>query len=474
MKKLLLLFCIIISLLAALSASSYEAEKCKLTGAKLLSEGSDFSGEGYVSFSQYVQNSIALDFSADKAGDYLILLKIKNESSEKRGGVKLLYDDAVYICSQKLPVTKGFETIYVNTAFSLTEGKHTLYIYGIGGAWQLDYISIEELNDENKKYVQTAALVTKNPSLEAQKVYDYLCSIEGKAIISGQQYDKGTEVRVIENTTGKSPALIGIDLMDYSPSRVAHGSSSRMVSEGKKWWNNGGLVTCCWHWNAPMDLIDEGPDKYWYSGFYTKATKYDFTKALKDQESEEYKTLIRDIDAIAKQLKSFQEDNIPILWRPLHEASGGWFWWGAKGADNYIELYKLLFDRLQNYHKLNNLIWVWNGQNPDWYPGDQYVDILSYDSYPGKNKHTRVQSELEKIQIATGQKKLTAISENGALPDIEELAAAKMPWTWFCTWNGDFVVKGRAYSEAYTSLEKFKSFYANDFLVTRDELPSFR
>ena len=454
--------------------SAFEAENCKLAGAKIETEGKDFSGSGYVTFSQYIQNNVSFDFKVEKSGEYVVALKVKNPDKDKRAGVKILYDNATYLCSQRLPVSDKFEVVYANTPMNLTAGNHTLVIYGISGGWQLDSITVEEKTAKNSRYVELPSLVTQNPSVNTKKVYEYLCSIQGKGILSGQQYDKGTEVRIIETVTGKSAAVLGIDLMDYSPSRVARGTSSRMVSEAKKWWNNGGLITCCWHWNAPMDLIDEGPDKFWYSGFYTKATKYDFTKALRDSESEEYKTMIRDIDAIAKQLKILEADDIPVLWRPLHEASGGWFWWGAKGAENYIKLYKLLFDRLQNHHGLKNLIWVWNGQSPEWYPGDEYVDIIAYDSYPAKNKHTTVLAELEKIQSATFERKIAAISENGTLPDIEKIAETKLPWTWFCTWCGDFTVKGRTYSEDYTSLEKFKSFYANDYLITRDELPDFR
>ena len=79
--------------------------------------------------------------------------------------------------------------------------------------------------------------------------------------------------------------------------------------------------------------------------------------------------LIRDIDAISEQLKILQDNNVTVLWRPLHEASGGWFWWGCRGKDAYQWLWNLMYERQTHYHKLNNLIWVWNGQDPDWYVG---------------------------------------------------------------------------------------------------------
>ena len=218
------------------------------------------------------------------------------------------------------------------------------------------------------------------------------------------------------------------------------------------------------------------PEMHWYDGFRTKATTFDFSKGIKDHESEEYKLMIRDIDAIAKQLKVLAKNNIPVLWRPIHEASGKWFWWGAKGPENYIELYKLMYDRLVNYHGLNNLIWVWNAQDPDWYPGDEYVDVLSYDYYPMKYKHGTADEYLAKIQAATDKAKLYAISENGALPNVVKLEEEKSLWSWWCTWNGDFTVAadGKSYSESNTSLDSLKLYYNNPYTITRDELPSFK
>lgn len=470
------LFIIFFYIFSQLFAQTFEAEESNCFGVTVKSEENDFSGTGYVTFSKYIQNYITFEVEITEETDYMISLVVKNPFKDKRASCKIMLDNEVYICAQRLPFCENFTKVYVNTPVHLTKNNHTVYVYGISGGWQLDFVSVEKITDELKNsFLFPSKLVTENPSKETVAVYDYLCSMQGKGILSGQQMDKGSvEINAIKNVTGKIPAVLGIDLIDFSPSRVERGTTSRVISEAKKFWEAGGIITCCWHWNAPMDLIDEGPDKYWYSGFYTKATKYNFVKALRDHESQEYKLMIRDIDAIAVQLKLLQEAKVPVLWRPLHEASGGWFWWGASGAENYIELYKLLFNRLQNYHGLNNLIWVWNGQNADWYPGDEYVDIISYDSYPGRYKHTAVESELEKIQAATFERKIPAISENGSLPDINKLAEINSPWAWFCTWNGNFAVKGRAYSEDYTKLDDFKRFYENEYLITQDELPNFK
>ena len=61
-----------------------------------------------------------------------------------------------------------------------------------------------------------------------------------------------------------------------------------------------------------------------------------------------------------------------------------------------------MFDRLVNYHELNNLIWVWttntNSDALDWYPGHEYVDVIGMDIYPGENQHGSQYIEFNKVK----------------------------------------------------------------------------
>jgi mannan endo-1,4-beta-mannosidase len=73
-----------------------------------------------------------------------------------------------------------------------------------------------------------------------------------------------------------------------------------------------------------------------------------------------------------------QKTGDAFFWRPLHKASGSWFWWGAKGPEFCKKLYLLMYDRMVNHHGLKNLIWVWTSQQDDydWYPGDDVVEMI--------------------------------------------------------------------------------------------------
>lgn len=224
----------------------------------------------------------------------------------------------------------------------------------------------------------TTTPVNPNADANAKALLKYLGSIYGKNILSGQQ-DQASLDWVTTNV-GKTPAILGVDLMDYTESRISRGASSTDVDKAIAFAAKGGIINFVWHWGAPVGLYDTA-EQPWYSGFYTAATDFNLTTALKDTTNANYTLLIKDIDSIAAQLKKLESAGVPVLFRPLHEAEGKWFWWGAQGPEPAKKLWGIVYDRITNYHKINNLLWVWNSVAADWYPGSATVDVVSADTY---------------------------------------------------------------------------------------------
>lgn len=311
-------------------------------------------------------------------------------------------------------------------------------------------------------------------STNALKLMNYLKDIYGKKIIAGQEvYQDFKEVEAICQVTGKKPALLGFDFMDYSPSRAERLAKGMETEKALQWWREGGLVTFCWHWNAPDGLIDKEPDKQWYRGFYNEATTFNFAKGVNNSNSEEYRLLLRDIDVIAEELKKLKQEGVPVLWRPLHEASGGWFWWGSQGPEAYKKLWRLMYERMTEHHRLNNLIWVWNGGHRDWYPGDDVVDIIGVDFYGEARDYSPRAEEFRKAENYSKAPKMVALTETGVIPDPDLLLKTKAKWLWFMTWSGEFVLAEdqRVYSEAYTEAAMLKKAYNHGYVITKEELP---
>ncbi|KAL6229616.1 putative mannan endo-1,4-beta-mannosidase E [Aspergillus navahoensis] len=303
----------------------------------------------------------------------------------------------------------------------------------------------------------------------------------GKTLSGQQELEDATWVT---DNVGFSPAILGIDLMDYSPSRVEFGAVGMSIEDAITYANRGGIITVCWHWGeiGPYNLGDLGTnvlhcpgspsgtyntnEQPWWSNFYTEATSFDLASAM-NPSSPDYKLIIRDIDAIAEQLARLKD--IPILFRPLHEADGGWFWWGAAGPEPCKELYRLLFNRLTKKHGLNNLLWVWNSKEPQWYPGNDYVDIVSVDIYADDGDHSSQIAEYQALQGLTGNfTKLIALGEVGNIPDPELMRKDGAHWAYWVTWDGDFI-RG----EKKNPMEFKKSVYSSELVYTLDEVQAW-
>jgi mRNA-degrading endonuclease HigB of HigAB toxin-antitoxin module len=152
-----------------------------------------------------------------------------------------------------------------------------------------------------------------------------------------------------------------------------------------------------------------------------------------------YKRWRAQVDSIAFYLKKLQDAHVPVLWRPYHEMNGKWFWWGGRiGKYSTASLYRQLFDRLVNYHKLNNLIWMWSVDRPvkpemqfsDFYPGGEFFDIISLDVY----REDFNQSYYDSLIVLSKGKPLV-LAEVGNPPTLEILKN-QSKWAFYVIWAG--------------------------------------
>ena len=274
--------------------------------------------------------------------------------------------------------------------------------------------------------------------------------------------------------------MLGLDLIEYSPSRVEHGSSGVATEKALEWWyTEGGIVTLCWHWNAPSKYLVNSGDQPWYKGFYKEATTIDLDKIMSGGDSDGYELLVSDIDAIAVELKKLADADVPILWRPLHEAGGGesspaWFWWGNCKAESYKKLWNLLYERLTEHHGLNNLIWVWNGQKSDFYPGDETVDIVGWDIYAPEHTYTSQSQTFTDASKYSEKNQLIALSENGVMPDPDLLYRDNARWLFFCCWDDTFITKLGVATDKMTEFSMWEKVYKHERVLTLDELPDIK
>lgn len=295
-------------------------------------------------------------------------------------------------------------------------------------------------------YESRYQLSNPNADNNTKKLYDYINDVYGTAIITGQQESTWMgspdyEMDYIFENTGKYPAIRGLDFMNNDFDGV--------VERSIEWHEKGGIVTICWH----TGVISSGYQE-------SKDDNPDFSKLLTEG-TDEYNEMIESWDKAAVALQELRDAGVPVLWRPFHEFDGGWFWWGKGGAENFIKLWRMMYDRYTNEFGLTNLIWVlgYCGEVKDgWYPGDEYCDIIGSDTYDNST-HVTAWNKLSAME--TG-KPLT-FHECGRVPRIVMFEREGAMWSWFMIWHTDHITNN--------SLKVLNNVYNDEKAITLDELP---
>jgi mannan endo-1,4-beta-mannosidase len=438
-----------------------EAEAGVLAGgAKVATSRGGFSGTGYVTNFLQEGDELNLEALITEPGVYELRLGYASPYSEKRALVDVNGGNGIYAV---LPQARTFRETSLGN-HRLVAGKNQIRILKDWGYYDVDYIAVAP-SPAPGEYFAEDDLVTPDASAETRAVFCYLLSIYGKKTLTGQQ-DPHRHSEFLATLTGQSPALGAFDFIWKSPAGPAEQRKSiDNTADMIRWANEKkGIVSASWHWFSPLGgkLNDQGdPD----GTFYSDKTTFDVRKAL-EAGTPEHTVLLRDIDAIAVELKRLQAAKVPLLFRPLHEAEGRWFWWGEHGPKPAKELWRLLFDRYTRHHGLNNLIWVWNSGSPDWYPGADVVDVISVDIYNPGFSYNPNSKRFQDLVTLGENRKLVALGENGPIPDPSEIVDYDARWLWFNTWVGEFILE-----EKYSSYDSVKAAYNHEATVTLDELP---
>ena len=323
------------------------------------------------------------------------------------------------------------------------------------------------LNFSTAKPVETNpgnidALCDASATDAAKNLYNLLLQNYGKKMFSSVIADVNWNHKIadqIYQKTGKYPAFNCYDFIQiYVPSGNGWINYDD-ITPVTEWADAGGLVQLMWHFNVPLSQTTTvGKDG---SGVTCTPSETTFraSNALKDG-TWENKWFYQEMDKVIAVLQKLQDKNIAAVWRPFHEAAGNatlksgaswgksWFWWGYDGAEVYKNLWKTMYSYFQQ-KGIHNLIWVWTTQNyngdsttynadTDWYPGNEYVDIIGRDLYG----NTAAQNKTEFEQIAARYpNKMVALAEcgsngNTAFANMSDVWSGGAKWAWFMPWYG--------------------------------------
>ena len=290
--------------------------------------------------------------------------------------------------------------------------------------------------------------VTPNASTEARALLKLMYDISGKYTLMGQHNYPNTKDRnsqFAEKYIGEMPPIWSTD-MGFAEDGDTDSYLARpdIVQEAIRQHHLGSLVTICWH--AVPPTADE-PVTFAVRRD-ADSTKLETVQGqLLDEQFKDvltpgtalYKQWAAQVDSVAFYLKKLADAKVPILWRPYHEMNGDWFWWGGRtGKYSTIALYKQIFDRLVKYHKLDNLVWLWSvdrAHQPkmfytQYYPGNDYLDIVSLDVYGSDFSQTYYDS-----LKALSHDKPMVLGEVGNPPSLEVLKEQPL-WGFWVVWAG--------------------------------------
>jgi len=416
---------------------------------------SGYSGTGYVGNFSNDSDKLIFKFVVDSNSYYQLYIRYIAPYGNKNN-ILYINENSIEVF---YPSCNKFSELNFGR-IKLSKDSNTIIIAKSWGWFFIDCLKLITVNPDSLKFNLPYKLSTPEPSEESLRLFHFLCSYYGKNIISGVM--EKSEADWLKQKTGKYPALLGQDFMNHTRT-YSWFNKNQIITNSINWYNQNGIITICWHWRDPSGNTDE---------FYTNKTNFDVSKIF-DSTSTEYKFMLNDIDTIAKYLKKLQSAHIPILFRPLHEASGGWFWWGAKGPEACKKLWKTMFDRIVKFHGINNLIWVWttdaSQENLQWYPGDSVVDILGLDIYSSSGDFSSKILYFNKVKESFQAKKIITLSENGVIPDPDKLITDEAYFSYFMTWFGSFVR-----DSSINPLTHWQKVLNHNYVITLDEMPNLK
>ena len=292
-----------------------------------------------------------------------------------------------------------------------------------------------------------------NPNLNptARQVLNYLESVYQTKMLCG--YNVYVHTPDDYEQTGKQAAIWGRDIRWLDEPSVVGDHAKR----------HGYILTLHWHW-----LYNE--DSAWTS---KRKSPVDVGKVVTPGTSE-YRQAITEMAAAADTLQILEDADVPVLWRPLHEIDGGWFWWtDNQMPENTARLWRRMYNYFTHERKLDNLIWVYSAgvgnktakYRKRFYPGERYVDISGIDIY-GVDYRDDVDKywDYYNVMSQVSPGKMLACGECDAIPNPDRTQRGSLPkWLYALPWWGAPSARRSADWALYTM--------RHDFIVTLDELP---
>lgn len=313
-----------------------------------------------------------------------------------------------------------------------------------------DYVKITETLQEQgdqadlSKMATEVKLVDSKATDSAKALAAYLAGLQAEdKVLFGHQNSTFRSVRDngttsdVKDVTGSEAGLFGIDTLSLAGTECAtENPLQASITASEKAYKGGSIISLSCHMpnftSAKITATGDKDHPYDFSKCdfaeskdLTPCADYILEGGAYNAQYNAY------LDIIAKYALALQQENVPILFRPFHENSGGWFWWGTStSADSYRAIWRYMVNYLQA-KGVHNMLYVYSPNGPidsaeDYlsrFPGDAYVDVLGfdfYDDYADADKYTgdtyfgALANSCDVVaNLAKKKNKIPAIAETG-------------------------------------------------------------
>lgn len=355
-------------------------------------------------------------------------------------------------------------------------------------------------NNVHLSRLSSVDIVDKDATYETKALYYNLKQLSNDKVLFGHQdalaygvqwgewHKKRSDVK---DVCGKYPAVFGWEMSklgkwDYNIDTVNFEHMKGWIKEAYKM---GGLNTMSWH----------------FDNFSNKGTSWDVQDSLRVVASilpggENHKDYVEKLDHFAEFIKElkvgfFRKKSIPIVFRPFHEHTGEWFWWGAPYCtpEEYRQLWRFTVEYLRDEKNLHNLLYAYSpdifkdeAHYLEYYPGDDLVDIIGLDDYHDVGSSGDINDLTRRlvtiVKLAEEKNKVAALTETGyeTIPDegwwtdtllggISQHPEAKKI-AWVMVWRNDRKEHHYAPYPSHSSAPNFIEFSNNPLLLFADDV----
>ena len=285
----------------------------------------------------------------------------------------------------------------------------------------------------------------------------------------------------VKDIVGSHPAVYSLDMAGIDDTKIRH------IQEAYK---RGGVCMLVWHQSNPLT---EGPGKK-----YPVGTAWDNTKVV-DRILQEgspmnlkYKARLDDVAEAFRKMVDEKGRPIPVIFRPLHEHTQTWNWWGRSATTDreFIAFWRFIVSYLRDTKDVHNVIYAISPQMDAVYddpvgrilfrwPGDQWVDFIGMDCYHGRNTAAFESNVQAMVEVRGLRHKPVGITETGLANDHKAdywtqdvlRVLRGEPCAMVVAWRNDNPRHAYGPYPSDASAEDFKLFDADEWTLLERDLP---